>query len=280
MFISDNLDNLDNHITLTSSQSVKDICKPLFDNIGVGYFTYHRIYDDATTIRLSTYPEWSKHYIIHNYFSFFSEDHFPCTAHDREYLIWNDYLNSSKIDPLTIPIIKQSINDFSINYGFTVLRRYPNYCESFNMGYLNTFKNHNSTDYLSKIDFIEKFCFYFVEQAHQLIKQATEVYFKTCFSHKYHNDKPKDLIHDCPKSNILTSRRLYSSVQYDQLSNFTSREQDCLNYLLKGCSAKEIARLLNFSFRTIEFHINNIHKKTGFKKNIDIINYLKNFNSI
>ncbi|MBP6985443.1 MAG: helix-turn-helix transcriptional regulator [Alphaproteobacteria bacterium] len=42
----------------------------------------------------------------------------------------------------------------------------------------------------------------------------------------------------------------------------TMREIECLSYLTTGKSAKEIARLINISPRTVETHISNIRLKT------------------
>ena len=35
--------NLENHITVTSSNQVAEICKPFFDQFGLNYFTYGKI---------------------------------------------------------------------------------------------------------------------------------------------------------------------------------------------------------------------------------------------
>lgn len=47
------------------------------------------------------------------------------------------------------------------------------------------------------------------------------------------------------------------------LAKLTIREKECLNYVLKGHSAKIIARHLNISYRTVEIHLQNIKEKLG-----------------
>ncbi len=56
-------------------------------------------------------------------------------------------------------------------------------------------------------------------------------------------------------------------------SKLTDREMDCLFYLLRGCTGKQIAKQLNLSPRTVETHINNIKLRLGCENKSDIIEY-------
>lgn len=51
----------------------------------------------------------------------------------------------------------------------------------------------------------------------------------------------------------------------------TSREFECLQILSKGLSAKEMARLLNISTRTVENHVMNIKEKFGVRSTIELL---------
>jgi len=46
------------------------------------------------------------------------------------------------------------------------------------------------------------------------------------------------------------------------INSFSKREQDIINYLVKGFSYKEIAYDLNISYNTVNTHIKNIYKKS------------------
>jgi DNA-binding CsgD family transcriptional regulator len=46
----------------------------------------------------------------------------------------------------------------------------------------------------------------------------------------------------------------------------STREQECSEFLLKGKSAKETAKILGLSYRTVEAHITNIKRKLGCRK--------------
>lgn len=53
--------------------------------------------------------------------------------------------------------------------------------------------------------------------------------------------------------------------------NISKRERQCLYHLVRGMTAKEIARILNLSPRTIEFYIENMKKKFSCVNRIDLI---------
>lgn len=51
----------------------------------------------------------------------------------------------------------------------------------------------------------------------------------------------------------------------------TQRECDVLAHVLKGASSKQIARTLDLSPRTVEFHRANIMKKFGAKNLVELV---------
>lgn len=61
-----------------------------------------------------------------------------------------------------------------------------------------------------------------------------------------------------PKRQKGRSYQMSAGPYQDQLS---PREMDCLFYLLRNKTAKEIAKRLNLSYRTVEWHIANIRMK-------------------
>jgi DNA-binding CsgD family transcriptional regulator len=54
---------------------------------------------------------------------------------------------------------------------------------------------------------------------------------------------------------------------------FSRRERECLYYLSRAKTAKEISRILNVSTRTIEHYIENIKIKTGISTRTELIAY-------
>lgn len=62
-----------------------------------------------------------------------------------------------------------------------------------------------------------------------------------------------------PKKQV--GERSYTIGTIQQNSELTSREKDCLFYLIRGKTQKEIARILDISPRTVETHKTNIKMK-------------------
>lgn len=55
--------------------------------------------------------------------------------------------------------------------------------------------------------------------------------------------------------------------------SITSREEDIIEYLCHGMSEKEIGKKLFISTKTVSNHLDNIRRKIGVSKNIEIIAY-------
>ncbi|PCI37067.1 MAG: hypothetical protein COB50_04055 [Thiotrichales bacterium] len=68
-----------------------------------------------------------------------------------------------------------------------------------------------------------------------------------------------------------TNEQTYCITLYNNRIEFTEREAECLYYLLKGYSAKHIARFMEISYRTVEDHTNTIKTKTGFATKFQIV---------
>ena len=59
---------LENHIALSASNNVKEICKPL-EKLGVTYFSFVRSYRNGSHIRLSNNPAWTDHYYKRGFYN-------------------------------------------------------------------------------------------------------------------------------------------------------------------------------------------------------------------
>lgn len=75
------------------------------------------------------------------------------------------------------------------------------------------------------------------------------------------------------------SKQNYQCIRDSQgsMRRLTSRESQCLLSISIGNSAKQTARYLSISNRTVEKHIENIMDKTGFRSIIQLLNALGEF---
>ena len=67
-----------------------------------------------------------------------------------------------------------------------------------------------------------------------------------------------------------SKNRSYQINNYSHTS-LTSREQDCMSYLVRGKTMKQIAQLMHISPRTVESHLTHIKEKLNCKTKSDLI---------
>jgi DNA-binding CsgD family transcriptional regulator len=246
--------NLDTHISLTSCSVIQEITKPLLETLGVGYFSFQRAYADRKAIRLSTYPEWTKHYISQGYFGIARVDYCYSLKHDYEYYRWEDFA----LDGLQLPVLRECYNDFHLRDGFTIIKQYRTYLDQYSMAATEHDLLIGISVYLRMIQFIENFIPYFLQQAQSIIKEANKI--------------PFLLPGFTPPSPARTDRPYEVTLNYfSQKTQPTRREMQCFEYLVRGKTAKEIARELRLSPRTVEYYLDNFRKKIGCRNRYELI---------
>ena len=55
-----------NRVLFEAQKNIIDICKPLFDYLGIGYFHFRRTYDDGSYFFLATDCDWPLYFIKKN----------------------------------------------------------------------------------------------------------------------------------------------------------------------------------------------------------------------
>lgn len=71
--------------------------------------------------------------------------------------------------------------------------------------------------------------------------------------------------------NIRLNQVSYELIEKPVFKNLTPREIECLFFLIRGKSIKEIAEILICSDRTVEHHLENIKNKLGCRNNSELI---------
>ncbi|OUR84525.1 DNA-binding response regulator [Colwellia psychrerythraea] len=74
-------------------------------------------------------------------------------------------------------------------------------------------------------------------------------------------------------SSSIAKLLLDNPVNTNESEKLTTREQVVLSYLAKGKTSKEIAKILNISFRTVEAHRRNMKTKLGIHSLAKLISY-------
>jgi len=78
-------------------------------------------------------------------------------------------------------------------------------------------------------------------------------------SHKKKTDKKRE------------ARKMYNLGKSFEGTHFSKREAECMVYLLKGKSSKNVAKKLKLSPRTVEYYIENMKKKLKCRTKFELV---------
>lgn len=225
------------------SEGLKEISLPL-KKIGIHTFTVLLNYDDETQINLSNKPNWIKDYYelrLHE-----------SSVFDKKYIIpqsgfslWPNTLNT--------PVYQHGLV-YDSGQGITFYER----GEDHNAFYFFSGSNKNAflmNLIINNLQFLELFVHQFKTNASVLLSTAKKLNYKK--------------VYENPRPHVLSYLKRKEESQ-DQIAEFknnlfklapTSRQKQVLYWYSKGKTAKETARLLNVSPRTVERHFEELRKK-------------------
>ncbi len=236
-----------------------EICGPFLENFNITTFIYGRVFYDGSYLLLSNNMAWFENWLLNVHSITGSVLHstlLETPTNGFYYKMWPSD-PSDKIITLN--------NSYNIWNGFSVNRRLEDSLELWSFGTENEdIKFYNF--YLNNITLLNRFCLSFNDKCADIIAPTDNnrlAVFKEHLDLTYHENisftqKYNEIIGltDIEKYPLKTKRgSIYIS----------KREFECMFYLSQGKTAKEIGRSLNLSYRTIQFYIENIKRKTGYQ---------------
>lgn len=255
----------ENHFSLKIVEEVNQLCYPLFNTsvfkkYGIDYFIYSRYYADGSIYVLSTNDQVYTHFFNNNYslIPFIQSElisnkfsYYPTLNNKYELFIQEMY------DMQNLFNVYHSLFLFELQNDYLDMFIYSSRLNSY--GVINFYNNY--------FDILEKFSSYFRSQASKLIKKSNQ--HKIILPEKmrpdyiFSNDNNKMLVKKQEiEKNLAVKRYVLSSPKYENV-HITRREGEILTYLTKGYTAKELAKLINISEKTIDAHLSNIKNRLG-----------------
>lgn len=236
-------DFFEHHITFTSTAAIAELVTKLA-NFNITYFTFERVYQDNSHLKLTNSKEWIKHYYQKKLYEF--------SIFEKSFHIFNNgvifwsWLNQS-------PIYLESIL-YNINHGITIIDTHEGYCNFYHFG-TDKYGYYNEMLLYSRIGELYNFIALFNHKALHLIKAAELNRFILPMNIEYKAEKEEDLtIYE------KTIKRFYLGSEFNN-RYLTPKELQIINYLSQGKKLVEITQLLFISKKTSETHINNIKTK-------------------
>ncbi len=239
--------SLKNHIPINSTPEVIELCRPL-KKLNIDFFCFHRVFSDGSEIMLSNSGAWAEHFHRLGYSTYAS---FQQIINGFEYFVWPHA-------HLKLETLRRFDN---VHHGMTIFTKYSKNNEYIDACGFALSKNLEISIIVNNIDLLKRFATYFAHQASPIIKR--------CNNHKITpNASDIFFVSDNDGSNTMTRidrieflSQTCSDTPFNQ--KLTKKELNCIDYLLLGKTANEIAKILNLSPRTVEGHLNNLKNKLG-----------------
>jgi len=267
-----NKDPLDYNTTITPI--LKELAAPLYQLFSITTFSYLKFLKNGQMMHISSHNKWLDHYMV-NYLYDDSD------RYTREIgIVQKKEKNFFLRIPTKNHCFEKIMNDFGLCYGISIYQECEDYIEMF--GFATDINNPAIIEtYINNIEYLKRF----------------SVFFK---------DKGKELISLIDKNKLITPRRpakwisLQTLLSREKKREFLDatevhhfpispiaflslREAQTVYYKLKGDSAKEIAKKMKISYRTVETYIEKAKIKGGdllsgsiLPKNLSEKNYLDN----
>jgi DNA-binding CsgD family transcriptional regulator len=245
------------NIMFSSSQDMHQLCQPLFQYFDIGNVMYLKVFPDMSRVHLDTDPHWA---------AFFYQN---IKKYYRDFFV-SAYHWESGYSPL-LALGGNCVPDalaHGVGEGVVLSKREGDCTEI-------VFITHNWQTYrdtklhllLRNIDLLQLFFDYFRKEAKDLIDQAA-----------------KDPVL-CPLVQPSREVQVFQTLDIERESfirdinkrynkdGLTPRELDCIYYTSLDMTAKEIARQLNVSPKTVERHLENAKSKFGCRTKAALIKY-------
>lgn len=253
----------DNHISMTSSSEVIEICDPILATIGINFFFHGRHYADGRTAVVITDNMWHRHVFAN--VPHIGPPKLPPHVNLVSYHgLWEGNVND---------MLMKEARQFNIYHPFAFVEIKQDHmdCWTFASG-----KNDSNiiNFYFNNLDFLQKFIGYFKERTEKLwklsIKEAMvvskELQAKPISQETLNSILKQDFGRFLPQASIQGK---IGKV------HLTPREISCLKELLHGRTMKETGLILEISPRTVETHLKRIKTKLGCYSKGQIIDLLQ-----
>lgn len=229
---------------------INKIAAPLQTHFGINYFCYQFVSDDGHWFTLGNHSEWLQYSAENEFYRY-----------DPSLVCVNRYVESAHLvrthqdDHFQQTLIADAVEKFEIDYGLMLIKPCLQGCEHYffaaprkHFNVMNTYIAHFSrlnNDYVRYVqEQIRPIHARLIESAVDLKAVNPERFYSADHLLKIDTDLANSFSHEMKQSPLLTTR-----------------ENQCLTLYRHGFTAKQTAKRLGLSFRTIEDHIEKIKLK-------------------
>ncbi|MDP3561567.1 MAG: helix-turn-helix transcriptional regulator [Legionellaceae bacterium] len=256
--------NLCDHPIIVDAEVLKNICKPL-DLFNISTFAHARTNNKHEFSVIANHPKFFLHYIKNGYY------HADISARNKpigncNYVMWDMLECSGKT--------KQMLSDaaeFDYRHIFTIVKKHESHADYYHFG-TNQGSHSINQWYVNNLDKLQLFIHYFNEKISQSNRLAGghQITFPV-FGFENCQISESDF-------NEHNDQHFLSQVSLP--SKLSVRQLQCVKFLIKGYTTKQIAQELKLSSRTVEDYLNKLKHKFKAKNKIQLVFNLINSQSL
>jgi DNA-binding CsgD family transcriptional regulator len=254
---------------MSLSGFVSDLCRPIFEQTSIKSFGYIEIFENGQVLQLESNPEIYK--ILLQQPGSYSSPANVLNYHNKPGVIICDFEQEGYLPELYQNIAK----DFNLAHLMIMieLHQEPG-CRSLRYFAFSSEKGKETmhTLYVNLMDDLKSFAHYFANRVHKHFKDVPKIK-QNIFSDEEFTKRFESFFNDeeeCLFKNEIPCPHHIGKTQIME-SPLSEREQEIIDYYVKGFNSKETAKLLNVSNRTIDRHFENIRKKLNVKTKREIL---------
>ncbi len=239
------------------SAQLASLCDPFLKAMGLTTFLYGRAFYDGRYIILSNNVEWVKSWLLEISTIENTSLHTTLRSVPFEepfYYMWCTTPDSK---------LTQLHNSLGIWHGFDINFRLEDSVEGWSFSTSQDRYQINNL-YLNNVKVFHRFILHLKENSPSLFeikdskqlavfKNNSDISFQSSLSHK---EEVNNFLSSLPSNG-------YSLMINNSIIKLSPREVECIFHFSQGKTAKEIARILSISPRTVEDYIKNVKLKTG-----------------
>lgn len=262
------MQNIINHPCLKYADDLVQICKPLKE-INIDYFAHVYIDKMKQFSALGNKPQFAKHYLTNHYYN--NDIHLSELKNFGKYIIWDAIDLDQKSRKINL-----EAKEFGIQHLFTIINHSSN-----GIHYYHFANNENSPAinqfYINNIDLLTAFTQYFNERVNddKNLSSTYDIKFKIDSNAQFYL-KNKDALSPFSLNKLNFLHFLSAFKQGTAKHTIPLQQLKCIQLLISGLSAKQIAHQLNLSKRTVENYLAKIRREFGFRNSREIIKHYSN----
>jgi len=233
--------------------------------LGISNMAYGRD-DQDLYFRIGNYPAYTEHFMRHEFYKTTYADRGITKQQafeegKRRIFVWDNDLSGRK-----------SVNMWN---GISIYLSHADHVESWTLG--GTLQDTELPNFLlNNMDLLNRYFNYFRLHAQDIIGPSAPA-MKVTRMFKYANSSSSlDDQKTIDEFNRMIATNKYLLTAGAENFTVTKREIECLMYKNQGLTAKEIARVIDISYRTVETYLENARLKSGLNSIQELISVCRN----